>query len=634
MTAFTRLENTRFPETGFYTLLDHLTQLPSNQRRIDIQTSYEMLLRLSGQTILDIVRRTLSSDSINLYYWPGYDSIYLDPMKAERITFHLIKDDPTSPQCGIGFKVAGSPPTVSNYANNRSVLWFDRVLARTDNQSGFSPGSTHRWLTQKGLRLVNEARPKLLVLDVHANAGSPPKVLENGIMKVFLNNESPYTYGQQLAEVLNNPHLVVQKDRWPYSDQPFRSDYHDLRVGLYDIWLNAVFETQKRTPDHTWQLIARQFRELKAYQMAYEITQPEPSLPDDAIYEYSHWYSLAIEPIHSTDSELGTVMLFTSQELPEECLFECQNRAMAMYRRWRDAEEHFIRIETNEVHGARILSLSRPNWSTLRTSLFETCDRLGLDSSVGHALWAHHLPGGGEDNAWPPGDPRTKEWIKELRSTAGHVLTELWSAADAEDTINRWPDYYWYGLYSSETNYLDRPWLMPPVRALASFDEAGQDLTKLIHLLDNETSKIAEIQCDSAVISLEHDYLWFNALVLADGLYQLAACLSGEVRKRKKQSCTGAIVRWYFEESSDDNGNTVFNIRVWQYLKFSSRVGFKETLQPFPLPNGSSAIKEVSKAYRNLESIGAQLSWSESTFVIRIGPAVTQNDILVFGSCV
>src|SRR5262249_30156309 len=133
--------------------LSKLAQKPLSERLNRLETVFQVVLAAMGAALQNAVG-AYSKDSI-LYFWPGYNSILTDA----RLT--LIAD-----YRGRSISSPWDPYTSGRGPTDTSV-WFDALLARGVGRPGLRliPGSTHRWVTQDGLRLRDDT--ELEVLAVH-----------------------------------------------------------------------------------------------------------------------------------------------------------------------------------------------------------------------------------------------------------------------------------------------------------------------------------------------------------------------------------------------------------------------------------------------------------------------------------
>jgi hypothetical protein len=318
--------------------LDDLDELLSKLTELQKDSTFEKqqrfihnkLLETAGGALFTIIRQHHTLPNSDFYYWPGYASI-LSPVKESRITLF---DETTRIQTGIGYQVLPNgvqPP----YKMNRSALWFSRVL--TQHDASLEPGSTHRWLMDPDLRLIDDKGDETRLKFLHVAATASPLSVSHvgGLLSVHLNANRPNCYGRQLACALNKQKVIKTTSRWPFASQE-DGRTHKLRILLYDIWLGATFSTTWFQEPGLLNNLVSQLKAFGAPNIAEAVGQPDPpqgTLPEN---EYSHWYSLAIL---LGQEELGTAMLFTSHELSSKCIGECRSFLTNFYRSWRVAED-------------------------------------------------------------------------------------------------------------------------------------------------------------------------------------------------------------------------------------------------------------------------------------------------------
>ncbi len=265
-------------------------------------------------------------------------------------------------------------------------------------------------------------------------------------------------------------------------------------------------------------------------------------------------------------------------------------------------------------------------WKEIRGVVRAKCESLGNKiedgDAVGHGLWAHHLPYGG--NRWPHSwNHRIERWTKELRSELAKIAPET----------RTFPDHAW----ALATVDGVQPWDRPPIRALAQVDNLGRDLVTALYLVKKDVRRLAQVDlkvrfASSVMIqppNLDQDYLWFNVSALANGLYILAQTFYHEVSKIQKGDsnptdlpvpCAGGRIFWNIEEFNE-NGKLGLRIRVHQIL-----IGWSvDSDDSFPClvthsyPFPATATKTVKEAYAYLKLSGGSVRPHDGALVIEVG---------------
>lgn len=607
--------DTLYPEDDFKRILRGLQKKSPVDIATDLRKTYEDLLSLIGCALFKIARQYVRNQAFDFYFWPGYESIYLKRGAHTRVTLLLDSRDERM-QCGVGFNLLDSQTEPVIYHVNRSVLWFDRVLSPQGDHD-FTPGSTHKWLVQDGLSLSDGSR--LQILDVSTSAQPLSSEQKGRTLSVRLDSCKSTEYGEQMSIILNSPDVIGTQRRWPHSEQVCNEEHNHLREKLYDIWLGATLGPPNEPPQAKWlATVAGECVRNGATHIATAIVSPEQLPPDAQEHHYRHWYSIAIDPTFGASQDLGTAMLLTSCDLPAECLMHCQNAVRLMYLEWRDLEEHLLKVPACDPF---VCELSASEWNRLRQAMWKTCERLGCNSrSSGDPFWAHHLPGGGP-SPWinPPEHALIAPWTDQLVTAAAENLTmaSRQQGRDIQRLVLDWPPHEWTVVGAS--GFEECFCWMPPIRALAQFDEEAEDLTKLFERLQTAAEKLKNIECRLLFDDIKHNYLWFNAPALAHCLFIFIRGLSSDISNKNKeyvfdkQNCTGATVRWEFFERQDDDSIS-FIVRVQQILRYPKRD------KALLLPQRDSATKKILAAYQRLESIGARLNIVSNALEIAIGP--------------
>jgi hypothetical protein len=264
-------------------------------------------------------------------------------------------------------------------------------------------------------------------------------------------------------------------------------------------------------------------------------------------------------------------------------------------------------------------------WRELRRITRERCELLGNKTDgrdpVGHALWAHHLPYGG--NRWPHSyDDRIEGWTNDLRNRLERLAPETKS----------FPDHGW--AFTTEDGV--QAWDRPPIRALAQFDNMGRDLMTALYLVKKDVRRLSQgdlkVRFASSLMiqppNLDQDYLWFNISALANGLYILAQNFYHEVSKIQNEEsnptdlpvpCAGGRVFWGLEEFNE-KGRLGLRIRVHQIL-----IGWSvDSDDSFPClvthryPFPDTATKTVKEAYGYLKLSGGSLRTDNGALVVEV----------------
>ncbi len=553
------------------------------------QSRYEQILSCTGETLFEAVGRIVTDEEWEFYYWPGYNSVFPASTVARRVTLST-----NGIACGIGVLRDGAEQT--RYSLDRSALWYSRVLTRHEGDGDFYPGSTHRWLIEAQPQIAKE---RLRFLIVH-NTTNDENAQSPGWTSVRLDSSSPHDYGRQMAEQLNDSGRIQQLRPWPYSAATDRFDH--LRLELYNLWLAAVFESEWPAKADNWfAQVADRCKDAGEIGLSTRILEPETEPIQRTRYRY--WYSIGFRPVGS--DELGSAMFLSSHRLPEMFVEEANDFIFNLYSGWRLFEDNLSR-DRPWIKKKTLRLLTATDWNDVRQQLWDFCGTAKPGRN-----FCHHLPGGGEP--YPSSHPYYA-LIPELTRSLRQTLT----ATGVETTFL--PDHFWNTDASSA-----EPWLGMPIRAMASFDHDAHDLTHVIAILATYSNNLiaAGVTCRVVINGLDrdghllHDFLWFNAIALCDGLYQIACAFRGQVKKAQERndSCAGGSVQWTFLEEAIDDETLRFAVRIEQHLV--ERIADSEGLisYQYRLPDPSLSAAQTGKehavhnAYARIREIGFEIGY-------------------------
>lgn len=229
--------------------------------------------------------------------------------------------------------------------------------------------------------------------------------------------------------------------------------------------------------------------------------------------------------------------------------------------------------------------LTAAEWKELRDAIRIECppdDDLGPN-------FAHHAEGGGQygrdgRDAYDEELLRVKDAVARRHRQYAGLFTGL--------ELHRWRDM----LRGNEGGLL--PWETPPFRALAQFDDTGEDLSCVFRLLHQQTMAIPLHHDNGACYLVDNlvtfgwkpNCLWFNACALAQGLYKLAERFTFALRDHPDNlGSTDGLIKWDARyEPTPETDHVVIEVR--QYLiKTNENPGSgaygKTVLVPCSLPS-------------------------------------------------
>ena len=190
-------------------------------------------------------------------------------------------------------------------------------------------------------------------------------------------------------------------------------------------------------------------------------------------------------------------------------------------------------------------------WKALRKKALAACKKLADAEDITHPFWAHHLPHGGD--AWSD-----EERVERLTN---YLCDELNSVLP----VMKLPRHRWES--EDSTKY---GWQRPSIRALSQFDSNGKDLTAIFQMIWKKAANISNIMDINILFlpgyQLTHDYLWFNACALAQGLYELAESFAQEVKKQKhndKPWDWRGHISWLISETTE-NEKLGLHVQIYQ----------------------------------------------------------------------
>jgi hypothetical protein len=339
------------------------------RRRQDVLTHrvslFERILELMGGTLAGALtkfrsHKGWSGTPLELYFWPGYDSIV---QRGERASLWWTR--PTEKvQCGVGYSIAADGTISKTYRESNSALWFSRVLSsrRADPRTGktYHPGSTHRWMSQRELRGVTpDGNLRLSALRIGKDAPFDSVAFHVGLLGLDLPSPPAVAWGPYVASQLNNPTCIHQDtiEAWPPPSQGAESDANEraLRIKAYSIWLAATLDAAL---DAGWLLeFAREARELDYPELADTVEEASRAIDEEKNLRrgWSEWYTLRLEGTESTDGStlesLGTAMLFASERLHPAFLYQATSFANQVYLRLRDFEREGLITRAKTAEG-------------------------------------------------------------------------------------------------------------------------------------------------------------------------------------------------------------------------------------------------------------------------------------------
>jgi hypothetical protein len=359
--------------------LQVLTGLPFADRRRRFNASFKRIFEKMGESLYQAARLFVNpADSLEFYFWPGYDSI-LEKGQAKRITLTVV-DGIANISCGIALPYRDGD---SRPAKSPTTDWFYRVLTdRGDKLDGepFTPGSTHFWITQRGLKLndgTSQGGPfNVLAVETLPSVEEQVADMEAGVLRIPLDYSKPTTWVDTIDRTLNDSGKIFIDFLWPMPVPPCEPIkvaqrkrlgmenklrvQHQIRLKLYSIWLLATLGPAYSEENWEWidQFAADVSNDLPqlAKRIKAGLVATRKKDLGDGPSKYRNWYTINLDRIPSlpgpkVSEELGSAMIFSSHQIPAICLILMQARVEWIYLLMRSFEESVLLEETSLAQG-------------------------------------------------------------------------------------------------------------------------------------------------------------------------------------------------------------------------------------------------------------------------------------------
>ncbi len=381
-------------------------------------SSYEhvldTVLRQIGLGVHRVAVNSFKEESINLYFWPGYERLLGD---KGRTTFA----NPGSVgavdiQSGIG--CYGPRRT---YAEHPSALWYSLLLTPFQGKGNqFYPGSTHRWLNEWPDPRV---QPSALIVEL-VNAPKRARIcpdLVGTAVRVELQHGQVVQRAETLQRLLSKPVKLRTKLQrlppWPYVTGSDSVAANTLRMLAYDVWLLSCFDPLRSMDAGILDTITSQLEEITEDGVF--------STPDsrDAYLEFLHegfrngrankdlmanaslpafvgWYSVPLTaPIAAVnilptatqrvmpDLSLGTAMFLSSRKLSGAFLEITSAWVRMMYSALRDFERQAQARNLGQANiasafGHEVGKLGRGMLDSFQRPILEFCPSMATDAQL------------------------------------------------------------------------------------------------------------------------------------------------------------------------------------------------------------------------------------------------------------
>ncbi len=338
------------------------------------------VLRLMGRRLAHIIYIAIGNASdkggeiLDIYFWPGYQSIWMEKYSQRTNRITLMDEDPEDPSkpvgagIGIRFEKDGGHDG-REYYNSTANLMYDRLWLRyhedtLKNGTDFIPGGTHNWLTSGNINLV--IKDKDMIKKIGLNIIEVSILEDNQVKSEFYNIKKNYYYlsinlrksrakewGSNIAEVLNDPRIVDSAPSdiyWPY---PIETDkgrdpvIQDLRQKLYSYWIASWAGPDLQNGDWV-SLFRKEFNENGLTHLVQRIEKNRKYLEDkDNKHKYSHWYTISLgksivagRNIENPEEleHLGTIMLCSSHSIDPNVLSNIRDWVTQIYLMLRNIE--------------------------------------------------------------------------------------------------------------------------------------------------------------------------------------------------------------------------------------------------------------------------------------------------------
>lgn len=185
-------------------------------------------------------------------FWPGYDTVLLQE-SVNRFSLRESHDELEFKSgrvycdCCVGRGVERRCEECQGVSLTGVAFSYALSDHPEDKLNGkhFTPGSTHRWLSNMTAQLAIDETPLFyLTVGLHPPLGGGSS--EKAHLKVPLKSERG-AFGQELSTVLSDPQ-IIRCEKWPVpllgGSEPDIGESrlaHEIRKRLYDIWLSATF---------------------------------------------------------------------------------------------------------------------------------------------------------------------------------------------------------------------------------------------------------------------------------------------------------------------------------------------------------------------------------------------------------
>jgi hypothetical protein len=287
-------------------------------------------------------------------------------------------------------------------------ICYGKDIGGTGVIEGFLPGGTHKWLSHNDVYILkadaDDKKRKLDILciscddvtdedeDFMTNAWRVDK-LENGreyvidmnhnFLKIQLREDRRDKWGDDVGSVLNDKsgEILSSEYAWPFSDNPreVKNDgIQKIRRELYSIWLSASFCSDELSDDWIKENFTRNYTGEGGLMLAAVIQEAMHLLRRnsgkfESHKQFKYWYTLRLNKTlgfgasYTEDRSvgpqsldvLGSIMIFSDQEIHPFVLLEIKEWVDYVYLSIRDLENNLVSITTGKNLGKKEDYLSK-----------------------------------------------------------------------------------------------------------------------------------------------------------------------------------------------------------------------------------------------------------------------------------